>query len=301
MEKISKLQPKIKVLTIVGPTASGKSDFAVEIARKFNGEIISADSRQVYRGFNIGSGKITKHEMKNIPHHLLDVADPQKNFSVAQFQKLAQKKIEEINSRGHLPIICGGTGFYIDALIFNQTLPNIPPNKKLRQELKKLSPSALFQKLSALDPVRAKTIDRNNPIRLIRAIEIASALGQVPKLKKETSPYDCLWLGIKPDSETLVKKIHLRLLRRLRQGMISEVKKLHEKGLSWKKLEAFGLEYRFLALYLQNKLNKTEALAQLEIAINQYAKRQMTWFKRNKKIIWLDSPLKAFQIITDWI
>lgn len=285
-----KNQPKI--LVILGPTASGKSDLAVKLAKKMNGEVISADSRQVYRGMNIGTGKITKKEMSGIPHHLLDVADPKKVFSVDQYQKLAKRAIADILKRDKLPIICGGTGLYIDAVIDDFVLPQVPPNAKLRKNLAKKTVAELFTQLKKLDQKRAQNIDAKNPVRLIRAIEIAMALGQVPPLVK-SQKYDCLKIGLNFDSKTLAEKIHLRLIKRLKAGMLAEVKNLHEQGVSWKRMESLGLEYRYLARFLQGKITKTEMIKQLENEIIKYAKRQMTWFKRDKKTKWFKNLAEA--------
>jgi tRNA dimethylallyltransferase len=309
MRKNNLIKPKVYV--IVGPTASGKTAYSIKLAQKVNGEIISADSRQVYKGLNIGSGKVTKKEMAGIPHYLLDVADPKKVFTVSDYQKLAKQKIDEIIKRGKTPIIVGGTGFYIQAIVDDLVLPEVEPNKKLRTNLEAKPPSELFAMLKKLDPRRAGEIDNKNPVRLIRAIEIAKALGRVPALPKSdlatrdttssepgekrllnsSANYDFEIIGIKIDQEKLNKKIHDRLLARLKQGMITEVKKLHEKGLSWKRMEELGLEYRYLARFLNpragEKITKAEMLEQLEKEIIKYSKRQMTWFKRDKRIKWL--------------
>ncbi|HTK03749.1 MAG TPA: tRNA (adenosine(37)-N6)-dimethylallyltransferase MiaA [Alphaproteobacteria bacterium] len=277
-----------KLLVICGPTATGKSDLAVFLAKKFDGEIISADSRQVYRDLNIGTGKITKSEMQGVPHYLLDVISPKKTFSVAEWQKQTQEKIEDILSRGKLPILCGGTGFYIKSIVDNITLPAILPNKKLRQELEKKSLSELVAMLKKLDPEKLKTIDQKNPVRLIRAIEIAGVVGKVPALKKRQTIYDVLEIGLKLSKEKLEEKIYNRLIKRLEIGMIDEAKNLKKSGLSYKRMESLGLEYRYLARYLQNKLTKEEFVNQLNIKIRQYAKRQMTWFKKDKRIVWFD-------------
>ena len=288
-----------KIIAIVGPTASGKSALAVKLAKKFGGEIISADSRQVYRGLDIGSGKITKREMQGVPHHLLDVVSPKNTpaggFTVAQYQKLGKKAIEKIVNKGKLPIICGGTGFYVDALIKNFTLPPVPPNPKLRAKLEKLSTEKLAQKLETLDPKRFKNIDQNNRPRLIRAIEIATKLGKVPPIVEHSVSDNCIQIGIQPDQEKLKKNIHDRLLKRLRAGLIAEVKKLHASGVSWKRLEAFGLEYRFGAKVLQRQAPKEE-IASLERDIWHYAKRQMTWWKRDKNIKWVKNYKEAEKI-----
>ncbi len=290
---------KPKVLVILGPTASGKSALAVKLAKKFNGEIISADSRQVYRGLDIGSGKITAAEMKGVAHHLLDVADPKQQFSVARYQKLANQKIKEILKRDKLPIICGGTGFYIQAIVDGTIFPEVAPNKKLRTELVKKSPAELFKILEELDSDRAKSIDAKNPHRLIRAIEIATALGKTPKLATTNSPYDFIQIGLNPEPEILKKKIKLRLAKRLKQGLIEEVKNLHEKDkISWARLESFGLEYKFAALYLQGKLSKKEMVEKLNTEIWHYAKRQLTWFKRDKRIHWIKNETQAKMALT---
>ncbi len=298
------MKDKPKIIVIVGATATGKSDFAVQVAKKVKGEIISGDSRQVYKGMNLGTGKITKKEMRGIPHHLLDVISPKKVFSVSDFQKLAEKKIKEIIARGHVPILVGGTGFYIDAVVNGTALPEVPPNKKLRAELSKKSVVALFTLLKKLDPARAKTIDAQNPVRLIRAIEIAKALGKVPKLSPRSDlgeKYNVLKIGLALPDEVLKKNIHTRLLARMKKGMIREIKNLHSPkqglGLSWKRMEALGLEYRYGALYLQGKLTKPEMLAKLESEIWQYAKRQKAWFKRDRSIVWVDPRKNNTKII----
>lgn len=281
---------KKKVLAICSPNASGKSGLAVKLARQFNGEIISADSRQIYRGLDISSGKITKKEMRGIPHHLLDIANPKKRLTAAEYQKLAREKILEIFSRGHQPIICGGTGFYVQSIVDNVVLPNVLPNKKLRGSLEKESAEKLFKMLKKLDAKRAKKIDPSNKRRLIRAIEIAKALGKVPpiNLRKQLSKnsFQFLQIGIKTDKEKLRQKISDRLIKRMRIGLVSEAKKLHASGLSWKRMDELGLEYRFLAKYLKGEMSKAKMLERLKIETWHYAKRQMTWFKKDKRIKW---------------
>lgn len=276
-----------KCIVVLGPTSSGKSDLAVLIAKKFNGEVVSADSRQVYRGMDIGSGKVTKKEMAGIRHHVLDIADPRRSYSVSRFKKDAERAIQDIRRRGKLPILCGGTGFYIQAIVDDIILPEVRPNTKLRKELSNLSVDDLFERLTKLDPRRAKDIDGKNPHRLIRAIEIATELGTVPRLEVGVPKETVLEIGIETDDDILKRRIHTRLLKRMRHGMTAEVRRLHESGVSWKRLEELGLEYKYLALYLQGKLSKEEMLAELETAIWHYAKRQRTWFKRDDRIHWV--------------
>lgn len=288
MVKQNKKQTKKPTIVVVlGPTASGKSDLAVTLSKHLNGEVVSADSRQVYKGLDIGSGKITKKEMKGVPHHLLNVIDPKKVFTIEDFRIQATKAIDDILARGKMPILCGGTGFYIQSIVDGITVPNVPADKKLREKLEKLSVEALLTKLKKLNPTRAKTVDTKNKVRLIRAIEIAGALGKVPKLKSNPK-YDCLQIGIRFSDEKTKARIALRLEKRIKAGMIQEAEKLHQKGLSWKRMEALGLEYRYLALYLQKKISKQEMIDQLNTAIRQYAKRQMVWFKRDERIIWVE-------------
>lgn len=284
---------KPKLIVICGQTATGKSDFAVQIAKEIGGEIISADSRQVYIGLDIGSGKITKKEMRGVPHHLLDVISPKKVFSVSDFKLQAEKKIREIIDRGHVPIVCGGTGFYIDTLLGTINLPEVAENKTLRKTLGSKTKEQLLALLKKLDPVRAETIDQHNPVRLIRAIEIATTLGSVPVLQKK-SPYDVLSIGLTLPDEILKEKIRMRLFARIgKYKMLDEARKLHEKGLSWKRMRELGLEYRFMADHLTGKLSKEEMLTQLETAIWHYAKRQKTWFKKNTDIVWIDPRKKS--------
>ena len=277
---------KHKIIVVLGPTATGKSDIAVQIAKKFNGEIISADSRQVFRGMDLGSGKITKKEMLGISHYLLDIANPKTFFSVVKYKELAEKAIEKIIAKNKTPIICGGTGFYIDSIVKNITLPEVRLNKKLRSKLEKYSAEKLFKILKKLSPIRAKNIDKNNKVRLIRAIEIAKTLGEVPKIVEKPSKYDFIIIGLNTNNDILKERIEKRLIKRMKLGMIKEVAKLHKQGVSWKRLESFGLEYRQTALYLQNKIDKEEMIENLKSEIWHFVKRQRTWFKRNKKIKW---------------
>ncbi|HQJ83633.1 MAG TPA: tRNA (adenosine(37)-N6)-dimethylallyltransferase MiaA [Candidatus Paceibacterota bacterium] len=282
------MSEKPKIVVILGPTASGKTALSIKVAQKIGGEVISADSRQVYKGLDLGTGKVTKKEMGSVPHHLLDVASPKRKFSVARYQKLANKKITEIIKRGRTPIIVGGSGFYIQAIVDNLILPDVPPNPKLRLELQGKTIHELFSILKKIDPQRAKNIDENNPVRLIRAIEIGKAFSQVPKLQFANPPFNFIQIGLKPDSKDLEKKIKDRLLARMRLGLVAEVKKLHRQGLSWRRMEELGLEYRYLALLEQKKTSREQMIKELEKEIVRYAKRQITWFKRDKRISWFN-------------
>ncbi len=279
-----------KVLVIVGPTASGKSALGVSLARTFGGEVISADSRQVYKGLNIGTGKITKKEMQGIPHHLLDVASPKKKFSAGDFARLARKQMTFMIYHKALPIVVGGTGYYIDSFLGRIDVPDVQPNTKLRAQLQKKTVAQLYSLLKKRDPRRAKMMDtpseRNNKVRLIRALEIAAA--KPPKKPADISAYDVLWIGINPPLATLEKKIAIRLFARIRGGMIGEAKRLRKSGLSYKRMEELGLEYRSLARFLQGKITKQEMEAELQRDIRRYAKKQLMYWKRNKEIAWFD-------------
>ena len=268
-----------KIIVVCGPTATGKSDKAASLALEHNGEIVSTDSRQVYKGLDIGSGKITKKETQGVSHYMLDVASPLRIYSIAQFQKKASKHIEDILKRGKTAILCGGTGFYIDAIIYNTSFPEVGINNKLRKKLEKKTVQELFKLLKKKDTRRAKEIDPYNKVRLIRALEIIETLGKVPEVSKKMQ-YNVEWIYLDFPDEILKERIHTRLLKRMKQGMVQEAKNLHAKGLSYPRMERLGLEYKYLALLLQNKITKKEFLDQLESAIWHYAKRQRTWFKK---------------------
>ena len=290
-----------KIIVILGPTASGKSKLAIKIAKKFNGEIISADSRQVYKGLDIGTEKITKKEMNGIRHYLIDVAKPKKIYTVVQYQRAAKKILKQIFQKGKIPIICGGSGLYIDALIYDYKLPAVAPQKSLRGRLEKKSTEELFKMLQGLDPERAVDIDPRNPRRLIRALEIVLKTGRpVPKIEKQ-SPYQTLKIGLKKSVSQLRRSIRQRLKKTLKKGLVEETKKLHREGLSWKRLNALGLEYRLAADYLRGLISCEEMTEQMERKIRRYAKRQMTWFKKDKDIIWISNPQKAFAVCRDWL
>lgn len=310
----------LKIIILVGPTASGKSELAAQLAKRFHGEIVSADSRQIYKGMDVGTGKVAgkwiytqihgrerenRFVYKNIPHHIIDFLNPKRQYSAALFQRNAKKVIADILARKKLPIICGGTGHWINAVVYNQQLPNVNPNPKLRKQLEQKSASELFARMVHLDPTRAKNIDRHNKRRLIRALEIILTTGKpVPQpsaRNAQPSNYQALWLGINPSKSELYKKIDKRLKQRLKFGMVKEVGRLHNQGIPWKRLSEFGLEYRYITLYLQKKLTYEKMFRQLSFAIKHYAKRQMTWWKRNKEINWLAKTKSAATIVEKFL
>jgi len=291
-----------KLVVILGPTAVGKTALSVKLAKKFNGEIVSADSRQVYKGMDIGTGKITKKEMKGIPHHLLSVVSPRIKFTAARYKKLAHKTIKQIIRNNHIPFLVGGTGFYLQTITDNIIIPQVKPDWKLRAELEKLNTQKLFQLLKKKDGRRAKTIDSKNRRRLIRALEIIEKTKQpIPVFKKNKAEFDLLIIGIKKSQQDLKKLIEKRLYKRLKQGMITEIKRLKKQGLSWKRLEEFGLEYRFIAQYLQNKITHNQMIDKIQKESEHYTKRQMTWFKRDKRIHWINKRKQADKLIKGFL
>ena len=283
---------KPKIIVILGPTATGKSDLAVELALKYNGEVISADSRQVYKGMDLGTGKITKEEMKGVPHYMLDIIKANSVYNVSKYKDKAQKIISEIIKRGKLPIICGGTGFYIDSVVNNTTLPEVLPNEKLRDKLENKDCEQLLKILNKIDSKAAKKVDQKNKRKIIRAIEIATELGEVPEIKSEPL-YDPIQIGLITDDQTMKDRIKLRLIKRIEAGMLKEGLRLHKQGISWKRMEDLGLEYRYMARHLSGQITLEQMIEQLNSKIWQYARRQKTWFRRNKSIIWLDPMSKT--------
>ena len=282
---------KPKVVAVVGTNASGKSALGVRLARQFGGEIISADSRQVFRGLDLGSGKITPEEMQGVPHYLIDVREPGEFFSMADFQKMSYEKIDEIRARGHLPMIVGGTGLYVDSVLDGYVLSDKEPDLAYRAELEKLTTPALYAKLVTLVP--DVEVEKNNRNRVMRMLERIHDGDNVVPTKQ--ARYDSLRLGVSWDRDVLAKRIDERIDMRLEQGMIEEVQGLLDAGVSRDFLLGLGLEYRYITQYLIGEIpDKNDMLAQLAHAIKKFAKRQMTWFRRNPDIVWLDMQGDAY-------
>ena len=282
-----------KIIVICGPTATGKSDLAVNIALHLkNAEIISADSRQVFRHLDIGTGKITKEEMKGVHHHMLDVVDPMEEFSVFAYAEMAEKIISDIHKRESIPILCGGTGLYIDAILTGNKGAPVSANPKLREELGHKPVEELREmlvKIAEENKADISKIDIKNKRRIIRAIEIIRDLGHVP-LKNTKPLYDAVMVGLDAPSDTVQRRISKRLDTRLDAGMIEESQNLlNKKLITHDQMFRLGLEYRYISLLLQKKIAEDEFKAQLGTAIWQYAKRQRTWFKRDAGIRWFDS------------
>ncbi len=283
------------LLAIVGPTASGKTALAVQLANTYNGEIISADSRQVYRGLDIGSGKDLE-EYGDIPYHLIDIVDPGYEFNVFEFQQRFIVAFNEIISRGKLPILAGGTGLYIDAVLNGYQLVAVPENTELRKKLESKTDDDLVEMLLQLKPEQHNTTDMQDRQRLLRAIEIAEAKLKQQRQENKFLPQfplitPCI-IGIQWDRTKLRQRITLRLKQRLETGLIEEVQSLHDGGVSWETLNFYGLEYRYVAQYLQGELNKNDMFQKLNSSIHNFAKKQDTWFRkmqrRGSDIHWLD-------------
>ena len=273
-----------KLIVIEGTNASGKSSLGVELASRFNGEIVSADSRQVYERLDLGSGKITPEEMKGVPHHLLNVRRPGEFFSMADFQRLAFEAIDGILSRGKVPFLVGGTGLYVDAVADGYELSDRAPDHSLRAHLETFETPALYDMLKEKLP--DTDIDPRNRHRVMRALERLAADDWHPAGKKPR--YTLLKLGVTWPREVLKQRIDVRLEKRLAEGMVDEVKALLDEGISEEFLVKLGLEYKYLTWYLTGKIGYEQMTEELGNAIKKFAKRQMTWFRRDPRIRWLD-------------
>ena len=294
------------VIAIVGPTASGKSELAVKIAKKLKGEIISADSRQIYKGLDIGTGKMKGRWIlksgkklffyKGVSHYLVDEISPKRDFSAGEFKNRAEKIIDDIRGRGLVPIVVGGTNFWIDALLRGTVLPNVSPNKKLRRALKRKPAAELFRMLETLDPRRAKSIDPKNPRRLIRAIEIARALGRVPRAKKALT-YRAFWIGIDMPTSVLKANLKKRATRMIAQGLLAETKSLAAKQVSKKRLRTLGLEYSLSLDILAGALEKKKFASALTARDLRYAKKQLAWLEKNPDIRWVKTKNEGLGLV----
>jgi len=299
---MKKIKQKNNLLVIIGPTATGKSDIAIKLAKQFNGEIISADSRQVYKGLDIGSGKVTKQEQKLAKHHLLDIVSPKKQFSVAEYQKLANKKLKQIWNEKKTPIICGGSPLYIISVLEGWSFPKTKTSLKIRKELESKTIDTLLKELKSLDPERIQTIDIKNKRRLIRALEIIYTTGnKVKPLIKRPLNANILILSTQKTRKELQNLIKSRLDKRLKEGMVEEILKLKKRGLSSEKLNSFGLEYRYINQYLDKEILYNEMYDTLYKKIIDFSKRQITWFKKFPNIRYINNEREAIALTKDFL
>ena len=287
-----------RLIVILGPTASGKSELGIALALRFNGEIVSADSRQVYRGLDIGTAKVTPTEQALIPHHLLDVADPQHIYSVAQFQRAAITAIDDILRRGRVPFLVGGSPHYIQAVVDNLDMPQVPPQPELRAELERRPLASLLAQLEELDPQSAATIDRSNPRRIQRALEVCLVTGRPFSAQRGTRHplYDTLQLGINWPRPVLYARVDARIDARMQQGLMQEIESLLAQGPPSERLDALGLEYRFGSRLLRGEFaNEAEMVQRLKYATHDFVRRQLTWFRKDSRIQWIEGGDNMFQ------
>ncbi len=289
------------MICIVGPTASGKTALSIALAKKMDAEIISGDSMQIYKGMDIGTAKPTKEEMDGIPHHMLSIASPSENFSVARYVEEASRIADDIIGRGKIPIVVGGTGLYIDSLVRGRTFAKNEESGLLREELLKIyekdGADALHKILSELDPVRAAEIHKNNVKRVIRAIEVCKLSGKTitehdEETKKLPPKYEAAYIGIEfPDRAALWERIHLRVDMMMNEGLLNEVKALLDSGISSDTTAMQAIGYKELCAYFAGEKSLDAAVEDIKTATRRYAKRQMTWFKRNESIKWVSPNL----------
>ena len=286
-----------KIICVAGPTGSGKTSFAVALAKEYNGEIISADSMQIYKDMNIGTAKPDIDEMEGIPHHIMSIISPFEEFSVKDFVDLAKIKIDEILSKGKIPIVVGGTGLYINSLIDNVDFKESKGDEDLRKELLEISKEKgtefLHNMLKEIDYDSYLRIHKNNVKRVIRAIEIYKTTGitmteQIKMSKKIPSPYNTVYVGLNTDREIIYSRINKRVDNMIEKGLIEEVKKLYKSGLSLKYKSAQAIGYKEIIMYLEGNITKDEAIELIKKESRNYAKRQLTWFRKDERLKWID-------------
>lgn len=296
-----------KIIAIVGPTASGKTGLSLALAKKFNGEIVNADSRQVYRGMDIGTAKEPKdaageeYIAGGVRHHLLDIVNPDEEFTLAHYKKVAFEVIDEILSRGKLPIVVGGTGLYVRTIVNNPDIPAVAPDLKLREKLEKMSDGERAELLKNLDPKTAEKIDMKNPRRVIRAIEVAMSGESFLDLQNKFNPrYDVLQIGLAVEREELYKRINARVDQQIEDGLAEEVKNLARKY-SWSLPAMSGIGYKQIGSYLREEAVLPEAIEMIKRDTRHYAKRQMTWFKKDERIKWVTDAEEAEELVKKFV
>jgi tRNA dimethylallyltransferase len=297
-----------KLIVILGSTASGKTEWAIKLAQKFNGEIISADSRQIYRGMDIGTAKPI--DKGGIPHYLIDVVNPDEEWTLAQFQKMAKEKIENIQQQSKIPFLVGGTGLYIQAVVDNLEIPKVAPSQALRKKLEQKSTQELFEDLKRLDLKTAEIIDSKNRRRLIRALEvrIISKASFISAKQIGESLFETLQIGIRISQEKIYKRIDKRVEEQMKQGLESEVRRIYEELSQklpeekiWQLPSMSGIYYQEFKGYFEGKIDLAEVIKLSKLHNRQYARKQMTWFKRDKRIQWVTKFEEAEELIKNFL
>ncbi len=296
-----------KIIIISGPTAVGKTRISVELAKRIGGEIISADSMQVYRGMDIGTAKVTKEEMQGVMHHLIDILDPSEDFNVVDFARFAKEKCREISDRGHFPIVVGGTGFYIQALLYDVDFTENDDDMSYRHELEELAEKEgaeyLHEMLKKIDPEAAEAIHMNNIKRVIRALEFyKKSNGKISEHNKEqhskASPYDFCYFALTNEREILYKNIEIRVDQMIENGLVDEVKKVLSMGVSETNTALQGIGYKEIVEYIKGEITLPQAIYKIKLNTRHFAKRQLTWLRRERSVIWLDkSKMSEEEII----
>ncbi|GFN37138.1 tRNA (adenosine(37)-N6)-dimethylallyltransferase MiaA [Tepidimicrobium xylanilyticum] len=305
------MDTKKNLLAIVGPTAIGKTTLSIDLAQKINGEIISADSMQIYKYMNIGTAKVKKEEMENIPHYLIDIVYPDEEFTVADYKKCAEKCICEINKRGKIPIVVGGSGLYLNSLVYDLNFSKVKPNEEFRRKYNELADiygnQYIFDELYNVDQATAKRINSNDRKRIIRALEIYYETGKPMSnynlnFRKETDKYNLAMIGLTTDRATLYNQINRRVDQMIQEGLIDEVKNLLSMGYDKNLVSMQAIGYKEIVEYLEGNMNLNEAIEILKRNTRRFAKRQLTWFKRDKRIHWIDvTRYSSVADITEYI
>ncbi|MBU1083090.1 tRNA (adenosine(37)-N6)-dimethylallyltransferase MiaA [Patescibacteria group bacterium] len=299
------MKTKPKVIVIVGPTSSGKTELSLKLAKKFNGVIISADSRQIYKEMDIATAKTTRDQQQGIPHYMIDIIQPNEEFSLMFYQNTVYNLLNKItksnlrNKQATIPFIVGGTGLYVQAIVEGYKIPHAEPNQQLREKLNNLSLEKLIIKLKKFDP--KTTVDLKNKRRVIRAIEILSTLGSTSKIKRQAPAFDFLQIGIKLPRETLYQRIEKKVEEMYKHGLVKETKKLLSAGYDFSEPAFSALGYKHIRDYIKNKITLKAALELMKKDTKHFAKRQLTWFKKNKKIHWIESYPEAESLIQNFL
>ncbi len=294
-----------KLIAIIGPTGIGKTRLAIHLAQKFNGEIVNADSRQIYRFMDIGTAKPTKEEQSLVPHHLIDIINPDKDFSLVTYQQLAYKAISDIQERGKLPFLVGGTGQYIWAILEGWSVPKVPPDPEYRKKLERraeVDGDSLYKELQIIDPAGAEKIDPHNIRRVVRALEVSKNKPFSQSIGKNPPPFSYSIIGLTMERKDLYRQVDARVDEMIKKGFVDEVKQLIEIGYSLTLPSMSSIGYREIGLYLQGKITLDEALYKIKTGTHRFIRHQYTWFKlKDERIKWFDISLTRLEDIEETI